>query len=79
MNEKIEELAKQAGGRIRNVCYGHGDYVDEFQLSKSKNIEKFAELIIQECMRVCTQENPDPRDSIELQCSNRIKQHFGIE
>lgn len=50
MKEKIKELAKQAGGRIRNVCYGHGDYVDEFQLSTSKNIELFAELIIKECL-----------------------------
>lgn len=40
---------------------------------------EFAELIIQECVRACIQENPDPRDSIELQCANRILKRFGIE
>ena len=70
MNEKIKELAKQAGGRIRNVCYGHGDYMDEFQLSTSKNIEKFAELIVQECAKICGEGSLDAKF---------IKEHFGIE
>lgn len=72
MNEKIKELAIRSGMEDYptygvNTLYGDAE------------ITKFAELIVQECARVCTQENPDPRDSVELQCSNRIKEHFGIE
>ena len=82
MNEKIKELAKQAGGRIRNVCYGHGDYVDEFQLSKSKNIEKFAELIIQECIEQCYAGYDSKEDwdkDVRWAVIDQIKKHFGIE
>ena len=44
-----------------------------------ETVQEFAELIVKECMLLCTCENPDPRDSIELQCSNRIKEHFGVK
>ena len=44
-----------------------------------EQVEDFYKLIVEECARVCIQENPDPRDSVELQCANRIKKHFGVE
>ena len=51
MNDKIESLVKQTGGRIKEVCHGHGDYDQEFQLS-NLSIDTFAALIIKECMNI---------------------------
>jgi hypothetical protein len=69
MNSKIKELLSP-----KLIEWG-ADSDDNF----SEELEKFAELIIKECARVCVQENPDPRDSIELQSANRILKHFGVE
>jgi hypothetical protein len=69
MNEKIKELLSP-----KLIEWG-ADSDDNF----SEELEKFAELIIKECARVCVQENPDPRDSIELQCTNRILKHFEVK
>jgi hypothetical protein len=69
MTEKLKELLSP-----KLIEWG-ADSDDNF----SEELEKFAELIIKECARVCVQENPDPRDSIELQCTNRILKHFGLE
>jgi hypothetical protein len=69
MNVRIKELAEQAGGNNRNVCYGHGWYEHEFQL-KDDNIQKFAELIIRECIGV----------GLLAQVERRvILNHFGLE
>ena len=69
MTEKLKELLSP-----KLIEWGAGSD-DNF----SEELEKFAELIIKECVRACIQENPDPRDSIELQCANRILKRFGIE
>ena len=68
MNEKVKELLTP------QLLKWGGDSGDNF----SEELEKFAELIIKECTRICTQENPDPRDSVELQCANRILNHFDV-
>ena len=69
MNERIKEIATEVGISVEYL-----NNTKQWSL-----IEGFAELIVKECMLLCTCENPDPRDSIELQCSNRIKQHFGVK
>ena len=69
MNERIKEIATEVGISVEYL-----NNTKQWSL-----IEGFAELIIKECMLLCTCENPDPRDSIELQCSNRIKQRFGVK
>ncbi len=69
MNEKLKELLSP-----KLIEWG-ADSDDNF----SEELEKFAESIIKECARVCVQENPDPRDSIELQCANRILKHFEVK
>lgn len=43
------------------------------------NQVRFAEAIIRECVRVCVADVADPRDSIELECAKKIKNHFGVE
>tara|TARA_R110000868_G_scaffold32582_2_gene118581 strand:- start:2004 stop:2207 length:204 start_codon:yes stop_codon:yes gene_type:complete len=42
-------------------------------------LEKFAELIVRECMSVCIDDIADPRDTVELKCAKKIKEHFGVE
>jgi len=78
MNNKLLKLALDAHllNYVEHETPRHY-FIDGY--ADTETVQDFAELIIQECMRVCTCENPDPRDSIELQCSNRIKEHFGIE
>ena len=59
MNERIKELALQAGG---------SHYPDV----GGKTLEKFAELIIKECIRIDI-ENPDAAPGVE------IANYFGVE
>ena len=71
MNERIKELEKQ--------CWSHrveGALVDG---NLHFDTKKFAELIIKECIHVCVADIADPRDTIELKCAKKIKQHFGVD
>jgi hypothetical protein len=67
MNERIKELAKQVGAQgIVNI-----DFI---------NIEKFAELIVQECLDIVESEDDCGPDTKSVRLAMlRIKQHFGIE
>jgi hypothetical protein len=67
MNERIEQIAKQAGLQPFEDC-GPG-YVHK--------MEKFAELIIQECGVAL---NPMLRDMVSRgRAVDLIKQHFGVD
>jgi hypothetical protein len=72
MNERIKELAKQAGASYYNTYTG--------PLLSPKDIEKFAELIVKECSNIAWQYTPDTED---LEYSHLIKdkilEHFGVE
>lgn len=64
MNKRIKELALQAGAQgIVNQ-----DFID---------IEKFAELIVQECLDIVDDEGCGEGGSIRAM--KKIKQHFGVE
>jgi hypothetical protein len=70
MNERIKQLAEQVGA-VRNVlAMGRHDGVlfTEFEL------EKFAELIVRECIDVVSQCNLVGVDPIA-----HIKVHFGVK
>ena len=77
MNELIELLAEQ--------CYEH----DQSWTGGGQRIfnkEKFAELIVKECLGCCEQVISDPvPESVDTwlnggsQCIDEIKQHFGVE
>lgn len=77
MNERIQQLAEQAGARRDG--WGRVD-LDNFQY------EKFAELIVKHCIGCCEQVISDPvPESVNTwfnggeQCIQEIKQHFGVE
>ena len=76
MNERILELADKAGADI---------WDDQASAGSHFNIEKFAELIVKECVSVVENLSPgydDYRNQIEDafrgDCVNQIKQHFGV-
>ena len=73
MNERIQELLKQAGGIQHDE---DGDELTAFLVGK--DLEKFAELIVKECARIDSEaNNPDHVDGETY--NQTILQHFGVE
>jgi hypothetical protein len=77
MNERIKELAEQAG-------YKHPDAVGSSEDYAYFDHKEFAELIVQECAKVCDDLDIDDWgdksfDDGTYYCSRAIKQHFGVE
>ena len=81
MNERIRQLAEQAREYVADAIeLGFPqDQVDDIR------DEKFAELIVRECMALCksmdetdTRYRYDYRHGV-LDCVDTIKQHFGVE
>ena len=66
MNERIRELAEQAGFIPGIMGLNRYTYFDP---------EKFAELIVRECMRVVEDYYMDPCSYAD----EAIKEHFGVE
>ena len=72
MNERIRQLALQADGVfIHNVMTGAKQYT-----FLEKDLEKFAELIVKECLDQITS-GPDPA-YYATEAVVRIRKHFGI-
>jgi hypothetical protein len=75
MNERIRELAHQA----RQIGE-YGNY-GQIELSHTQFEQKFAELMVQECVQVCLSQR-DPAN-LNYKPSERfaeaVKQHFGVE
>ena len=84
MNERIRELAKQA-----NTIGDWGEDITEgryFVYPNIKNLEKFAELIVRECMRMCDcadvsllEHNRPQEASGASSVKQFIAEHFGVE
>ena len=81
MNERIKELAEQAGYTKDMFGIGHWDMPE---------CKKFAELIVAECVGIVDKivppgynDYPDYRDQIEKsfrrECAIGIKKHFGVK
>ena len=80
MNERIEHLVEQA---LDQAVPETWTTLDLAQLAKV--MDKFAELIVRECLLCCEQVISDPVpesvDTFEqggIYCMDEIKQHFGI-
>jgi hypothetical protein len=91
MNERIKELVKQAGGHFstHNLMSNPVQHRESIELW-DKNIEKFAELIVAECItivkptqhhEVWAQSYLGGVDGLDLLYSKvkDIKKHFGVE
>lgn len=73
MNKRIEKLAEQAGGFVdlnQHVGGEKGCMVYTYD-----GLEKFAELIVQECIRKID----DMVDDGWYADTDKLKQHFGVE
>ena len=82
MNERIKKLAEQAG---MTVDSDYSLYTKDFT-TYGNFVEKFAQLIVRECIDICLDQHhtwqwdnePDsssgPRD-----CAHSIKKRFGVE
>ena len=70
MNERIKELAEQAGISVR----GHYDETG----STPMELQKFAELIVRKCADVAKETRWAVPPSQE-QIARGIQQHFGVE
>ena len=76
MNERIYELAEQAGAYCESLR--GGDYKPP--VLDLMNLEKFAELIVRECLDQCY--NRGMNDELyagQLRAAEYIEQHFGVE
>ena len=76
MNDRIRQLAEQAGSTHKQNLGVYQFYTDE--------LEKFAELIVRECSNIvfeegCTEDNWDCPNEELYQLSNKIEQHFGFD
>ena len=79
MNERIKELAEQAGLRFTQLMSNPMVPVVD---GKETDLEKFAELIVRECAQVSEDDITDG----DACCTNtadriarQIKKHFGVE
>jgi hypothetical protein len=73
MNERIKELLTQAG------VGDNWNEADWYSLSP-KMVEKFAELIVKECMDVAKYHTPDTEDCEYIWLiHDKIKKYFGVE
>lgn len=81
MNERIRELLYEAGGQYGGEHFTTGQTVI---YTEEVDYEKFAELLIQECIIQCEREwIRHGAHSIHNQaihgCINSIKKHFGVD
>ena len=80
MNERIRELAKQA---LPNVKYWDEEFIPgtlgisipDTRATNLKELEKFAELIVQECAKIAD----NPSQGAFTSIGNDIRKHFGVE
>ena len=72
MNERILELAEESGFIVEDEVI----YANELFHEITKDMEKFAELIIQECIRLGEESQYKCRT---FPVSVAIKDHFGIK
>jgi hypothetical protein len=84
MNEQIKQLAEQAGlkWKAQPLHYTNTNNPIDFPVSANRDLEKFAELIVRECVAIC--QDTDGEDNIDARsgrqdCAVEIREHFGVE
>ena len=82
MNERIRELVKQAGGefwqRLENDVVNPEAFVT---FDPPQSLEKFAELIVRECIRVPYDmwDKAELNADMAVKIEHRVREHFGVE
>ena len=77
MNERIRQLAEQAGlkWKAQPPHYTNTNNPIDFPVSANRDLEKFAELIIQECAKIADIADENKCEWI----GGNILTHFGVE
>jgi hypothetical protein len=79
MNEKLKQLAMECNA-WEQVYNPH-----KFMVDRTFDVEKFADLIVAECLEACSRANeirhfvPPTQEQVVLSCMREIEHHFGIE
>lgn len=76
MNERIKELAAEHFGVRNGVIVSPVDGYENIE----EEIQKFAELIIEECIEIVLSSDPSPKMTVREPYSTimeNIKEHFG--
>ena len=75
MNERIKELAEHC-----DFYVGNEHYNESHQEKQRIWTEKFAELIVKECLDMClTKVGNGDYNRGRMDCHDNIKEHFGVE
>ena len=80
MNERIKQLAEQAGCKVMDdgIWYiPSSTGFEKIVYTKGIGLEKFAELIVLECADIIESQDVDP--SFRLRMSWAVKKHFGVK
>ena len=79
MNEQIRKLVKQSGGEFWQRIESNDVLNKEAYITfdPPKNLEKFAELIVRECMDIIEDEGCGEGGSVRAM--KKIQEHFGVE
>lgn len=81
MNEQIKEFLVKARVQDRGYfIYQYGGTTGHQSIEKAIDLEKFAELIVRECVTICNsvQEQYGQYTFTATTVKNRIQEHFGI-
>lgn len=81
MNERIRELAEQAG--FQYEYYKDILYLDGLNPSCAEEVSDLATLIVKECVEICNKiyfdRYPDAEDFERSEEGDAIKKHFGVK
>ena len=77
MNERIKELALKAGGGLSCIA----EPLEHPWKFSERELEKFAELIVRECVQVGGPEDSYTDEWFKAKADSvaKIKEHFGVE
>ena len=79
MNERIRELAEQAG-MVKILEEHASEYgAGTFENTPYPELEKFAELIVKECIDIAYKYDEPKLSGPGMIIGNRIEEHFGVE
>jgi len=72
MNDKLEDLLYESGLTAQG-CW------DEFDDYAKQGIERFAELIVRECVQICQNNDWEDQQGWGNHYAKNIKKKFGVE
>ena len=86
MNERIKEIAVQLRPIATIGNWGRVEWADNVypqlgdRMYADIDLEKFAELIVRECVEVCkSRAGNSDYNTGRMHCASDIKDHFGVE